>query len=169
MKTVQGSQARKIHKSLPTFWELICWINKEKCGQCKQACAIQKHTQSTFHSREPQKYLRNRRELFHLFLLLSCNNEAGWLFQTGHQSAHQSQQFKPELTITFLQKFQKTFKGGNLAITVIQYLFMEFESVAFSQITLFNPIILKGKTFEHQPFDEAVSHHQCFCAWHILP
>lgn len=50
----------------------------------KQAYAIKKHAHSTFHPREPQKYLRNITELLHPLLTVSSDDEVGWLFRSGH-------------------------------------------------------------------------------------
>lgn len=142
---LQGSQARKIHEALPTFWDLLDKYGKVRVGQtglCNPETCTQ-HLSFQRTSRVPQK--QNR--LFHPLQTVSSNSEVGRLFQTGHQAApQQSQQFRPEVSITFLQK---TFKGGNSAITMNQCLFTECESVVFS-VQLFL-ILPKGKAFGHQP------------------
>lgn len=79
-------------------------------GQADKAYATQTHAQSTFHSREPQKYLRNT-----TVSSITDDQPMKW---GGCFGLAISQLPTRARSITFLQKFQKTFKGGNLAVTV---------------------------------------------------
>lgn len=102
------SQGREIHEALPTFWQPIGWINTEK-GQADRPMQPG-NMQSTSHSREPQKYLRNT--------IVSSITDEQPMKWGGCFGLDISQLPTRARSITFLQKFQKTFKGGNLAITV---------------------------------------------------